>query len=154
MFQLSSKTAVHGGALFAASVIAATVLPTAAWADAQPGEIWVTLKGTDYAKPFHEGSEFEDHEFADNGFKLIIRVTDVEKPWEFELRPSNPELATARFTTDKKLFKVKRIKGKEARLIATLVVKFEKAAAPKKDPPKTDEPKPAEDKGETGGAVK
>ena len=128
--------------------LAAVVLlgiPSLAHATTTPGEIWVTLKGSDYAKPFLDGSEYEDHEFEDNGFKLVIRLTDIDRAYDFELRPSNPELETGKVHAEKKDFKAKRLKKNEGRMIYAVTVTFVKAK-PAQDKPAQEKPAPEPEK--------
>lgn len=104
------------------ALFVALALPAVAAADeAKPGEIWVTLKGNDYAKPFLDGQEYEDHEFEKNGLKLVIRVDDIAVPYTFEVRPSNSALRTITVETETAAFKATRIRGKRAR---RMVMKF------------------------------
>ena len=127
--------------------LAVVLLGASAWAEPIPGEIWVTLKGSDYAKPYLDGSEYEDHEFEDNGFKLVIRLTDIDRPYDFELRPSDPALEVAKVHTEKKDYKAKRLKKNEGRMIFAVTVTFVKAkAAPpeKKAEPEKVVPPPSE----------
>ena len=100
--------------------------------EARAGEIWLQLKGSDYARPSVDGETWEDHEFENDGYKLVIKVRDIDKVWEFELKPSNSALQTATFTTDPKKFKLKRIRGRTGRYIMKGVVKFKKAPPAKK----------------------
>ena len=96
------------------------------------GEIWVTLKGSDYAKPYFEGTEYEDHEFEKNGFKLVIRIEDYTRPITFEVRPSVGDFAPIEITTVPKKFRPTRIRGqRERRWVYKTKAVFKKAPSPK-----------------------
>jgi len=100
--------------------------------EARSGEVWLQLKGSDYARPSVDGEVWEDHEFEKDGYKLVIKLRDIDRVWEFELKPSNSSLAPATFTTDPKKFKLKRVRGRTGRYIMKGTIKFKKAEAPKK----------------------
>jgi hypothetical protein len=113
---------------------------SAAIAEEVPGEIWVKLVGSDYAKPYADNREFEDHEFEDNGFKLIIKLADYTNgAYYFTLKPSNPELAPVEIASNPKKFRRKKVGRRDYRMVMRLKVKFERA---KKAAP-TDKPAPA-----------
>jgi len=108
----------------------------AAQADERSGEVWVKLTpkrmGCDYAKPYVDGQEWEDHDFEQEGFKLVIRIADIDKEWSFVLRPSDSSLAPVTVTTDPKRFKLKRLRGRTGRYIMTKTIKFVKVTPKKK----------------------
>lgn len=123
--------------------------PASAMAEGVPGEVWVTLVGTDYAKPYLENSEHEDHEFEDDGKKLVIRMGDISIPHSFEVRPHDDSLQIFEVTTDEKAFKATRIKGQKARrMVMKVTAKFPKKPAdkPPEEPKPADEPAPAPEK--------
>ena len=129
---------------FTTAVIAgllALLLSPLASAQGKPGEIWVTLKGADYAKPFQGGEEWSDHEFEDNGLKLIIRIPDTSVEQTFELRASDDSLGPVTITTVPKRFKPARVKGEKLpRLVFRADAKF--VAKPKDAPPPPEPPPP------------
>ena len=93
------------------------------------GEIWVALKGSDYAKPYFEGTEYQDHEFEKNGFKLVIRIEDYTKPITFEIRPSVGDFAPVEITTKPKKFRPTRVSGtRERRMVYKAKAAFKPAA--------------------------
>ena len=107
----------------------------AAQAEERKGEVWIKLTpkrmGSDYAKPYVDGQEWEDHDYEQEGFKLVIRIQDIDKTWTFELRPSDSTLSPVTITTDPKRFKLKRIRGRTGRYVMTHTIKFKKAEQPK-----------------------
>lgn len=128
----------------AMAVLTALLLPTIASAqEAQAGEVWVTLKGSDYAKPYLDNDEFDDHEFKTNGFLLVIRVEDVTRPWTFELRPSNSAMAPVTITTDPEKFRATRVSGSRLRrMVQKLQVTFVEAPAEEPAPESAPAPTP------------
>ncbi len=138
------------GTLFVALALLAPALVSA---QEKPGELWITLVGTDYAKPYLEGGEYDDHEFLNNGTKLVIRISDIETEHTFTIKPHDDSLAPMDVTTIAKKFKPKRVRGQRARrLVQTFKLKFEKKKAappekpaPKEEPPAKDEPAPTKD---------
>ena len=105
-------------------------LPSAALAEEKVsgGEIWVSLKGADYAKPYFDGSEYEDHEFEKNGYKLIIRIEDYSKPYTFELRASVGGFTPVEITSKPQKFRPTRVSGtRERRWVYKTKVKFNKS---------------------------
>ena len=117
----------------AASAALFMSLPAVAKEKITSGEIWVTLKNSDYAKPYFEGREYEDHEFENNGFKLVIRIADYNEPISFEVRPSVGDFAPITITTVPKKFRVTRVRGsRERRWVYKTKAVFKKPAAPKK----------------------
>ena len=120
------------------ALAAAVAAPTVALADPIPGEVHVKLVGSDYAKPYVDGDEHEDHEFLNNGRTLVIRIPDIESPVTFELRPSNSDLAPTTVTTDKKQFKRQRMGRRLVKMVMKTSVTFKKAEkkAPEKAPDK------------------
>ena len=121
-------------ALTAVLFLGLSAIGSTAFAQVKSGEIWLTLKGSDYAKPYVDGQEWEDHNFEKNGFKLVIRVEDVDQSITFEIRPSNGQLGPVTFTTDRSKFKVKRMKRRSGRYIMAMTITFKKPGA---KPPKT-----------------
>jgi len=116
---------------------AALLLPSVAAADMVPGEVWVTLKGNDYAKPFLEGEEYEDHEFRKNGTLLVIRLDDIATPYEFEIHPSLDTFEKVRISTADKKFRAKRVRGSRARrMVWATKLTFKKKAPKAPAPPK------------------
>jgi hypothetical protein len=115
------------------SVLFAFVGTSAAIAEDVPGEIWVKLVGSDYAKPYTDNREFEDHEFEDNGFKLIIKLADYTNgAYYFTLKPSNSELASVEIASNPKKFRRKKVGRRDYRMVMRIKVKFKRAekAAP------------------------
>ena len=116
----------------AAGAVLCLSAPAIAKEKVTSGEIWVTLKNSDYAKPYFEGREYEDHEFEKNGFKLVIRIADYNEPISFEVRPSVGDFAPITITTVPKKFRVTRVRGsRERRWVYKTKAIFKKAATPK-----------------------
>ena len=115
--------------LIGLALIATLAAPALASAqDTKPGELWITLKGNDYAKPYLDNQEYEDHEFEKNGTKLIIRIEDRSKPYTFELRPSLDGFVPVTITSVPKKFRAKRVSGsRERRMVYSAKAKFVKA---------------------------
>ncbi|MFT5433554.1 MAG: hypothetical protein ACI9OJ_004260, partial [Myxococcota bacterium] len=124
--QLLTQTALVLSAVWLVPQIAAAAEPA-------PGEIWITLKGNDFAKPYIDGEEYSDHEFESMGKKLIIRVEDNAAPYTFELRPSLDTFAPITVTTEGKKYRRKRVRGsKLPRMVMMMAVKF--SEKPKEKP--------------------
>lgn len=101
--------------------------------DAVPGEIWVTLKGNDFAKPYLDGDEYSDHEFEKMGKKLVIRVDDIGRTYEFELRPSIDGFEPISLSTQGKKYKKTRVRGaKLRRMVWKTTVTFKQKKADEK----------------------
>jgi hypothetical protein len=127
------------------SLLFAVLLPMVAMAEGgKPGEVWVTLKGADYCKPYQGGEEWSEHEFEANGFKLVIRLSNADEPQTFEVKPSDESLAPVTITTEPKKFKPARVKGEKLpRLVMKVDAKFEpKPAAPPPEPAPAPAPAP------------
>ncbi len=119
------------------SLMLAFLLPMVAMAEGnKPGEVWVTLKGADYCKPYQGGEEWSEHEFEATGFKLVIRLSNSDEPQTFEVKPSDDSLAPVTITTEPKKFKPARVKGEKLpRLVMKVDAKFEpKPATPPPEP--------------------
>jgi hypothetical protein len=124
--QLLTQTALVLSAVWLVPQVATAAEPA-------PGEIWITLKGNDFAKPYIDGEEYSDHEFESMGKKLIIRVEDTTAPYTFELRPSIDTFAAIMVTTEGKKYRRKRVRGsKLPRMVLKLTAKFQ--AKPKEAP--------------------
>jgi len=125
------------GARFFLVALVTTLLVPALSSAQTPGEIWVKLVGSDYCKPFLDGAEYEAHDFENNGYKLVIRVDDIETEHTFEMRPSNDALGPVSVTTVAKKFKPKRIRGERARrMVMPYTAKFVKRPPPPPPAPK------------------
>ena len=112
-----------------AAVGCVSILASSAFAEEKTsaGEVWVTLKGADYAKPFFDGTEYENHEFEKNGTKLVIRIEDYNTEYTFELRSSLGDSAPVTITTIPKKFRATRVSGsRERRMVKKLKVTFKK----------------------------
>ena len=120
----------------AISLVSLLVCSGTAFAEDTPGEVWVQLKGSDYAKPFVENSEYADHEFEKNGFKLVIKLADyTSRVYEFTLKPSNPEMGSVVVETNPKKFRRKKVGRRDYRMVMKVKVHFKKqSAAPPKAP--------------------
>ena len=105
-----------------------------------PGEVWVTLVGNDFAKPYYEGDEYSDHYHENMGKKLVIQLEDYQTVYEFELRPSLPDYEPFRFETDPKKFRPTRVRGERLRrMVMKITAHFKKKAAA---PPPAPKPEP------------
>lgn len=133
------KTLLTRRSLLTSLATALFLFPAIAMADGPAaGEIWVTLKGSDYCKPYEGGDEYSNHDFEDNGFKLVIRLDDYTTERTFEVRSVDESLAPVTVVTDAKKFKKTRVKGEK---LPRLVMKVDAKFVPK---PKDAPPPPAE----------
>ncbi len=114
-------------------LVTLVLFPLVALADGPtPGEVWVALKGSDYCKPYEDGDEHSNHDFEDNGLKLVIRIDDTSVERTFEIRSVDESLAPVTISTVPKKFKRTRVKGEK---LPRLVFKVDAKFAPKpKDP--------------------
>lgn len=99
------------------------------------GELHVKMD-QDYAKLLVEGEEWTEHEFSDNGKKMLIKGLDRSKDIRITLTPVKSEFAPVELVIGPKDFKRTKKKAREYYFLATRAVKFPAATA-------TPEPAPA-----------
>ncbi|NUN16227.1 MAG: hypothetical protein HUU55_21580 [Myxococcales bacterium] len=121
---------------------------TAAFAQDPPadedvkGELHIKMD-QDYAKLLVDGEEWTEHEFSDNGKKMLIKALDRSKDIRITLTPVKSEFAPVELVVGPKDFKRTKKKAREYYFLATRAVKFPAAAATPEPPPAP--PAPTED---------
>ena len=108
--------------------------------DEIPGDVYVKLN-KDYGKVEVDGQLWEDYEFIDNGYTLIVHGLDRSVEHTLRVIPAYDDLAPATVTVQPKDFKKKVKRERRKRIISFVARKSVKFA-----------PKPAEPATGKGGA--